>query len=73
MMMQNWSDFFMAVLDMREKQKAYFKARKTNAPFCDKLLMDAKGAEEIVDAAIKTHTSNAGRRVQQELFPKEEK
>lgn len=42
-----------AAKDVREKQKAYFKARKANLPIItSKLLEDSKASERLLDELI---------------------
>ena len=42
-------DFIQAVTQMRQIQKAYFKARRQNDPACATILEQSKRAEKIVD------------------------
>lgn len=62
------AEFIDLVQKMRETQKAYFRARRTQAgSVADKLLAESKALERQVDDEIKNFKS-AGQPVQAELF-----
>ena len=50
---QNLDFLLKAIKDVREKQKAFFKARRANLPMVtEKLLLDSKEAERKLDIII---------------------
>ena len=61
-MISSWKEFFIAVEQMRECQKAYFR---TKSPLS---LLAAKKCESAVDAAIKEKRSEWARKIQPELI-----
>lgn len=62
------TEFIDLVQKMRETQKAYFRARRTQAgPVADKVLHESKELERQVDAEIQDFKT-AGQPAQTELF-----
>ena len=61
-MIASWKDFFIAVEQMRECQKAYFRTRGPAA------LLAAKRCELAVDACIEEKRAEWARQKQPELF-----
>lgn len=58
-----------AVKNVREKQKAYFKSKKIEAPTVQqKLLQDSKDAEKELDRLISQYELDESNEQQQSLF-----
>jgi len=61
-MINSWKDFLIAVEDMRDCQKEYFRTRSTIA------LSIARKREEVVDAAIRKKRTEWERLLQPEIY-----
>jgi hypothetical protein len=67
--MKGWGEFFNAVVDMREKQKAYFAYREEDSLASKfELLKKAKAAEKIIDTEIEAHIRREAERNTPTLF-----
>jgi len=61
-MIASWKEFFIAVEQMRECQKAYFRTKAPSA------LLASKKCESAVDAAINQKRAEWARQIQPELI-----